>query len=157
MKTRNKLDKVFGPAGSSAGSFLLIVGLIITCSSLVGLILILVGAFIGFTSTSTVVDLEKRRLKFSTSVLGFIPLGRWIYVEDGMTVGIKYFTRSWRAHSQGSQTLDLSTRDYRLVLYDQRGEELMPVKKIKSLSAAQLEATEISKKLGVSERPYGSL
>lgn len=50
MITRNKLDKTFGPVGSLAGIFY----------SLTGLILVLIGAFVGFTSTMTLVDFVKR-------------------------------------------------------------------------------------------------
>ena len=60
MITRNKLDKTFGPIGSLAGIFLFIAWLIITCFSLTGLILVLMGAFVGFSSTMTLVDFVKR-------------------------------------------------------------------------------------------------
>jgi hypothetical protein len=53
MITRNKLDKTFGPVGSLAGIFLFIAGLII----------VLIGAFVGFTSTMTLVDFVKRNFK----------------------------------------------------------------------------------------------
>lgn len=56
MIIKNRLDKPFGPMATSAGIFMLITGVIATYFSLTGLVLVLIGAFIGFTSTSTLLD-----------------------------------------------------------------------------------------------------
>ena len=49
VTTNNRLDKSFGPVGSSAGVMLFVAGLIITCFYSSGLILVFIGAFVGFT------------------------------------------------------------------------------------------------------------
>jgi hypothetical protein len=56
MKTHNQLDKSFGTVGTTAGIILLVVGLITAVSSFYGLILIVIGAFVGFSSTSTSIN-----------------------------------------------------------------------------------------------------
>ena len=56
MITVNRLDKAFGPVGTTAGISLFIAGLIISFFSFTGPILVLIGAFVGFTSTSTLID-----------------------------------------------------------------------------------------------------
>ena len=149
MITRNKLDKAFGPVGNSAGIFLFIAGLIITYFSLTGLILVLIGAFIGFTSTITLVDFDKRRLKFSNNIFGIIPTGLWIIVQKDMKIGIKKSNKVWRAYSRSNRTLDIANNDYRLILYDSAGREIMPIQKSDNLDSAKLDLDKISKKLEI--------
>ena len=160
MTRRNKLDKVFGPVGSSAGIFLFVVGLITTTYSslnelittrslLTGLILVLVGAFIGFTSTSTLVDFNKRRLKFSNNLFGFISIGQWVVIQKDMKVGIEKSNEVWRAYSQTNRTLNIANNDYRLTLYDSDGKEIMPIQKSDSLDLVKLNLDKISEELGI--------
>jgi hypothetical protein len=147
MKTRNKLDKAFGPVANSAGIFLFIAGLIITYFSLTGLFLVLIGAFVGFTSTSTLVDYDKRRLKFSNNVFGIIPIGQWISIHSAMKLGIKKSNRVWRAYSQSNRALDIANNDYRLILYDSNGKEILPIQKSDNLDSAKLNLDKLSKEL----------
>ena len=147
MITKNRLDKVFGPVGSSAGIFLFFAGLIICYFSFTGLILILIGAFLGFTASFTYVDYDKRRLKFSNNLFGFIPIGQWIIVQKDMKIGIKKSNKVWRAYSRSNRTLDIANSDYRLILYDYKGREMMPIFKSDNLDAVRLELDRIREKL----------
>jgi len=149
MITRNKLDNAFGPVGNSAGIFLFIAGLIITYFSLTGLILVLIGAFVGFTSTITLVDFDKRRLKFSNNIFGIIPIGQWIIIQTDMKIGIKKSNKVWRAYSRSNRTLDIANNDYRLILYDSNGREIMPIQKSDNLDSAKLDVDKISKELEI--------
>jgi hypothetical protein len=54
-----------------------------------GLILIIIGAFIGFTTSSTLVDFDKKRIKFSNNLFGIITTGKWTYINSDMKFGIK--------------------------------------------------------------------
>lgn len=150
MKTNYKLDKSFGPAGTSAGIFLFFTGLIITYFSLTGLILVVIGAFVGFTHTSTLIDFNKRRLKFSNNLFGIIRIGEWIYIHTDMKIGIKKTNKAWRAYSRSNRTLDITKNDYRIMLFDKNGKEMMPVKKFSSLDDAKSDLDKISKQLKVS-------
>ena len=78
MRIKNKLDKSFGPVGTSAGSLLFVVGMIVIFNSIYGLILVVLGAFVGFSSTGTIIDTEKRRIKFSNNLFGIFQTGKWI-------------------------------------------------------------------------------
>ena len=89
MITKNKLDKSFGPVGSSAGIFMFIVGLVATYNSLTGLILVFIGAFVAFTTTSTLIDFDKKRIKFSNNFFGIIAIGQWIDLKPEMKIGLK--------------------------------------------------------------------
>jgi hypothetical protein len=147
MTTSNKLDKSFGPVGTSAGIFLFIAGLITTYFSLPGLVLVVIGAFVGFTGSSTLTDFEKRRLKFSNNLFGFIPTGRWTYINADMKIGIKKSNKLWRAYSRSNRTLDIPFNDYRIILFDRNGKEIMPIKKYSKLDSAKSDLDKISKQL----------
>jgi hypothetical protein len=149
MTTRNKLDKSFGPAGTAAGIFLFAVGLIVTFFSLTGLILVLIGAFVGFTSTSTLIDLDKKRIRFSNNIFGIIPIGQWISIQPDMKVGIKKSNKAWRAYSQSNRTFDIANNDYRLILYDSKGKEIMPIQKSSNLDSAKLDLDRFAKQFGI--------
>lgn len=138
MKTRFKLDKVFGPIGGPAGIFLFVAGLAITYFSLTGLIFVLLGAFVGFTSTSTLIDFDKRKLRFSNNLFGIIPTGQWIFIQPDMKIGIKTSNKVWRGYSRSNRTLDISNTDYRLILYDSSGREIMPIQKLDHIDSAKI-------------------
>jgi hypothetical protein len=149
MTAINKLDKTFGPTGTSAGIFLFAAGLIITYFSLTGLILVLTGALIGFTSTSTSIDFDKKRLRFSSNIFGIIPIGQWIFIRSDMKIGIQKSNKLWRTYSRSNRILDITNKDYRLVLYDSNGKEIMPIQKSDNFDSAQLYLDTITKQLGI--------
>ena len=150
MIINNKLDKSFGPTGTSAGIFLFVVGFVIIYFSFFGLILVLIGAFVGFTSTSTLVDFDKKRFRFSNNLFGFIPTGQWIYIKPGMKIGIHKSNKVWRSYSRSNRALDIPDNDYRLILYDSNGKELMPIKKFKKPDSAKSELEKMCKQFGLS-------
>lgn len=149
MTTKHKLDKMFGPVGTSAGIFILVAGLIITYFSLTGLVLVLVGAFVGFTSTGTLIDFEKKRLRFSNNIFGIFPIGQWIFIQTDMKIGIKKSNKVWRAYSRSNRTLDIANNDYRLILYDSNGREIMPIQKSDNIDSAKLNLDKLSNQLGI--------
>jgi hypothetical protein len=149
MIENNLLDRTFGPVGSSTGIFLFITGLIMLFFSLGGLILVLIGAFLAFTSTNTLIDYEKRRIKFSNNLFGFIKTGHWINIEPEMKIGIKKSDSVWRAYSRTNRTLEIADKDFRIILYDSDHKEIMQIKKTDSLESAQLELAKMSARLGL--------
>jgi len=154
MIIKNKLDKSFGPVGTSAGSLLLVAGLIITYTSFFGLVLVLLGAFVGFSSTSTYIDFEKKRIKFSNNLFGIIQTGKWISIEKTMKVGLKVSNMTWSAHSRGNRTIDINTRDFRLALFDTNNLEIIEIKKFDSLDSAKVALETLSSKLGLVQIDY---
>lgn len=150
MIENNKLDNFFGPVGTSAGILLFFVGIVVTYFSFVGLVLIVIGAFIGFSHTSTLIDFDKKQIKFSNNLFGFIKIGRWTNIEPEMVIGIKKSKKTWRAYSRGNRTLDITDSDYRLILYNSSNKFIMPIKKLNSLDSAKVELDKLSNKLGLS-------
>jgi len=150
MITKNKLDKSFGPAGTSAGIFMFIAGIVVTFYSFTGLILVLIGAFVGFTSTSTMIDNDKKRIKFSNNLFGFIKTGQWIDIKPEMKLGLKKSNRVYRAYSRSNRTLDIDSKDIRLILYGADYKQIMPIKKFDSLDIAKVELKKSGNQLGLS-------
>ena len=151
MIIKNKLDKSFGPEGTAAGLVLFFIGIITTFSSAIGIILILAGAFIGFSSTSATIDTEKRRIKFSNNIFGFIPFGKWISTNTDMRIGIKESNIIWTVYSLSNRSADIGNRDFRLLLFNAEDNEIMPVKKVSSLESAIAERKILCSDLGINE------
>ena len=150
MVTNNKLDKSFGPVGTTAGIVLFVVGLITTYHSFYGLILIVLGAFVGFTSTSTFIDFDQKRIKFSNNIFGIIPTGKWIPVDQTMKIGIQESNVTWRTFSRGNRALDIADRDFRIVLFDSADQEIMQIKKTHSSDSAEMEGNTLCSQLDIS-------
>jgi hypothetical protein len=143
----NKLDKSFGPVGTSAGIFLVLVGVVVSCIYFSGLILVLIGGFVGFSSTSVLIDYTARRVKFSNNICGFIPIGKWVQLDPSMKIGIKASNLTYRAYSMGNRTLDIEQNDFRLVLFDSQNREIMPLKKFNTVEIARMELEMLAKRL----------
>jgi hypothetical protein len=150
MIVKNKLDKSFGPSGTFAGYTIFIIGLITTYTNLGGLILVLVGAFMGFSSTSTLIDLDKKRIMFSNNLFGFIKTGKWIDIDPTMKVGIKESNITWTTFSRSNRSIDSVKKDFRIVLCDSADIEIMEISKNKSLDAAMAQLETLSRQLGLS-------
>ena len=149
MIIRNNLDKPFGPMVSFAGIVMFIAGLVATYFALTGLILVFVGAFLGFTSTSTLLDTDKKRIKFSNNLFGIIPVGQWIEIKPEMKVGLKNIQRGYRVYSRSNRMHDVHIKDIRIMLYGADNKQIMPVKKFDSLDSAKTELESLSKQFGL--------
>jgi len=136
MILKNKLDKSFGPSATFAGYTILVVGLITTYSNWGGLILVLVGAFMGFSSTSTVIDSDNKRIRFSNNLFGFIKTGKWIKIDPKMKIGIKESNITWTTFSRSNRSIDTMKKEFRIVLCDSDDTEIMEISKSNTLESA---------------------
>ncbi|HZL10722.1 MAG TPA: hypothetical protein VFC65_12055 [Prolixibacteraceae bacterium] len=149
MTTNNYLDKPFGPVGTSSGVLIFIIGVITTYTSIYALLLVFIGAFVGFTSTSVLIDFDRRRIKFSNNFFGIIRLGHWINIEPTMKIGIKKSKKLWRTYSRSNRTLDMEITDFRIILYDSKDKLIMPLKKTNSIESAKVEQVILGNQLGL--------
>jgi hypothetical protein len=149
MIENNKLDKSFGSVGTSAGIFLVFIGIIVSCLYPSALVLILIGGFVGFSGTSTRINYNKKQVKFSNNIFGFIPVGKWISLESSMKIGIRESNQTYRAYSRGNRTLDIARTDFRLTLFDSQNREIVPLKKFNTIEVALMELEIMSGKLGL--------
>ena len=149
MVIHYKLDKTFGPFGSSTGFFLFIGGIIATWFSAFGLILAFIGAFASFTTTGTTIDTEKKKIRYSDNLFGIIPVGKWVDIKQDMSLGLKKFHRGFVGYIRGTQPLGIHENDTRIVLYDSDNKQIMQVKKVKSYEKSGDELTELTRLLGL--------
>ena len=150
MIINNKLDKSFGPVGSFSGIVVFAAGLISIFYSLSALILLLIGWFLGFSYSCTLIDVNKKRIRFSNTLFGIIKTGQWMDIKTDMKIGIRNSTKVWRSYSQSNRTLDIENKDFRLILYDSSGKMIMPILKVNNLNSAKSELEKICRQLGLS-------
>jgi hypothetical protein len=149
---KNKLDKTFGPFGTSTGFFIMIGGVIATFYSFLGLIIAIVGAFACFTSTSTIIDTDNKRIKHSDNLFGIIPIGKWIDIKPDMKIGLKKFHRGYRAYIRGTQKIGIHYNDIRIFLYDSTNKQLVPINKFDSYESSKNELNNLSSLLGLEKK-----
>lgn len=150
MIIENRLEsRSFGPFASSTGIFLFTGGLIISFFSLMGLLIAIVGAFIAFTSTFTIIDTEKRRIKHADYLFGVLPVGKWIDIQPDMKLGLKTVKRGYVGYIRGTQPYDIKYRDTRIFLFDSHNKQIMAIKKFKTPESARAELGDLSSLLGL--------
>lgn len=150
MIIENRLEsRSFGPFASSTGIFLLAGGLITSFFTLFGLIIAITGAFMAFTSTFTIIDTEKRRVKHADYMFGMFPLGKWIDIQPGMKLGVKMAKKGYTGYIRGTQPYDIRYHDIRIILYGDDNKQIIPIKKFKTSEEAKAELNEYSSLLGL--------
>jgi hypothetical protein len=152
MKTNNKLDKSFGPVGSFSGIIVFLVGLVSVYFSWFSLILVLIGAFVGFSYSSAEIDFVGKRVRFLNNLFGIIKIGQWLDVKPNMKIGIAKSRKTWKSYSGGNRELDITNEDYRLVLYDSSGRMLMAIKKIDNVISAKKELESFCRQLEIKSK-----
>jgi hypothetical protein len=150
MIIENKLEnKSFGPFASSTGLFLFLGGLAFSYFNLFGLIIAIIGAFIAFTSTGTIIDSESRRIKHADYIFGLVPVGKWVDIRDDMRLGLKTVKRGYVGYIRGTQPMDIQYRDIRIFLYDCRNRPVMAIKKFRTADSAKDEIKDLGSLLGL--------
>lgn len=149
MIIKNKLDKTFGPFGSSTGFFMLIGGIIATYYTLFGPVIAIIGAFVLFTSTSTFIDADNKRIKHSDILFGFIRIGKWIDIKPEMRIGLKKSHKGYRAYIRGTQPIGIHDKDIRIYLFGSDNKPIMPIKKFDNYKTSKSELEKLSTLLGL--------
>ncbi len=149
MIVKNKLDRTFGPFGSSTGFFLIPGGLIATYFSILGLLIAVLGAFVAFTSTSTSIDFTNQRIKHSDNLFGILPVGKWIYIRPDMKLGLMKSHRGYVGYIRGTQPVGIHKNDIRIILYDSDNKQIMPIKKFDSYMSCKNDLDNLSSILGL--------
>jgi hypothetical protein len=149
MIIKNKLDRTFGPFGTSTGFFMLLGGIIATYYSLIGLLIAVVGAFVAFTSTSTFIDTDNKKIRFSNNLFGILPVGKWIDIKPDMKIGLKKSHRGYLGYIRGIQSIEIHYKDIRIFLYDSEYKEIIPINKFDSYASSENELENLSFLLGL--------
>ncbi|MDP2891439.1 MAG: hypothetical protein Q8P34_21035 [Bacteroidota bacterium] len=149
MITTCKLDKTFGPVGSVAGIILFASGVVLVWFSSSALINILLGAFLGFTFSSTEIDFDLKKVRHSDVLFGLIKTGKWMDVKPDMKIGILKSRKTWRTYSRGNRELESPVEDHRLVLFTKAGKMRIPLKKFASAEEAGNDLADWCRRLNI--------
>jgi hypothetical protein len=148
MKTKlNRLNSLFGPAGSFAGLVILAAGVVTLYYSFNAIILILFGAFVGLSYEGTKIDFEKKRVKPLLLLFGFVPLGRWWKILGNESLHLIPSTQRYRTYSRSNRTTEISQSDYRLIMEIPLKSRRIVLQKFKDKKEAQKVQEEIRQRL----------
>lgn len=157
MIIKNKLDQSFGPSGTAAGRLIFVVGLVTIYYSNLGLALIILGAFLGFTNTRAWLDFEKKRVKPVEYIFGILPYGNWIYVQPEMKLGISKNVQRFQVFSQSNKSTELIHSNFRIAIYDGGLKKLMDLKKFPNRELAEKELNQYATQLGIELLPHDEM
>ena len=79
------------------------------------------GAFMAFTSTGTMIDIENKKVRPYTSLFGFIRTGKWIEVSGFSGFKIMKSHRRYTSYSRANVQLDMNISDIKLLLVNKNG------------------------------------
>ncbi|MBN2613480.1 MAG: hypothetical protein JXB00_18135 [Bacteroidales bacterium] len=147
MKSKYNLGYSFGPVGTTAGIFMFLTGIPVTYFDPAGLILVVLGSFVGFTRSGSIINFEQKKIKPATYLFGIFPVGKWMALHEGMKLGIKKSAKSWTAYSRSNRQLNVADIGYRVILCDSKNKEIMPVLKVKNSEQAKKELEKINVRL----------
>jgi hypothetical protein len=117
----NKHGKFFGPVQIYMGYVFIACGLLFLSYSLLSLLFIIPGTFMGFTYTGTIIDIDNKKVKPYTSLFGFIRTGKWIDTSGFSGFKIMKSNRRYTSYSRGSIQLDMDVTDISLLLINKSG------------------------------------
>ncbi|MCX6230652.1 MAG: hypothetical protein NTZ33_03840 [Bacteroidetes bacterium] len=149
MIITNRLDTSFGPAGKLSGTIVFIGGILMCFTKLSGLLLVLIGAFVGFTYSATAIDIDKKRIRFINYIFGIIKTGKWLNIDSEMKLGIRKSKSSWRSYSRSNRQMDIEKDDFRIMLFDADEKLLMHVKKFNTIESAEKAIELLASQLGL--------
>ncbi len=147
--TSHTFERSFGPVASFSGYLILAAGIGLLYYSCMGLILIGIGAFVGFTNSSSTIDFDNKRVRFTNNIFGFIRVGDWLSVSNDMFIGIKKENVTWRTYSRGNIALDISKKITTICLFNNRKKPLLPLKNIGLKDDVEQEMEELARGLDV--------
>jgi len=143
MIIENKLDYSFGKTGTFAGYFLILGGLL-SITNVIGIFLILIGAFMSFSHSGALIDTEGKEIMFYNKIFGLFKTGRGIKISNFNSLVISKNKRTNTTFSRGNRSLTLNEYDYRVFIVDSKGKQRIPLIKCNSKEEALKEAEKIS-------------
>jgi hypothetical protein len=132
-------------------------GIITTYFSIFGVVIAIIGAFVAFTSTSTILDINRKRIKLSNNLFGIFPVGKWIDIKPDMKIGIKRSHRGYEAYIRVIQPIGIYIHDFRIFLYDSANKPIMPINKFESFESSKAELNNLNSMLGLDIIPNQNL
>ncbi len=152
MIVKYKLENSFGPIGSIAGKILFlicIIGNLFYSISIISILFLIIGAFMGFSKTDIFIDTENHKIRFSSTFFGFIKTGKWIDIDDDMEIGIRKSTEKWQVIGMSNKSITMKGTPYKIVLYKSQNIPLLTLKYASTIEEAEKELEYFGKLLGM--------
>jgi hypothetical protein len=147
MRKIYRKGRSLGPSVIFAGYVFMLAGVIYSFENLSGLLLVLIGLFMAFTSDGTIIDFEKGLIKSYTSLFGFIRIGKWYPVSAFNKFRIYKSNRSYTSYSRANIPLTVKKCDICLELMNRSGSLKLTVNRFDSFESARNEMSDLIKKL----------
>lgn len=150
MIEKYKLEDSFGPIGAAAGKLgslgVLYFMFRYDSNYIISLIFFLVNAFLGFSKSEIFIDTARIRVKYSNTLFGVIPTGKWINIDDNMELGIRKNFNQWQYIGRSNKSLSLKSPNYKIVLYT-KSIPLITLKYTDTKEEAESELNKLCQKL----------
>jgi hypothetical protein len=139
--------KFFGPVQVYMGYVFIACGIFFSVYSLTILLFIIPGAFMAFTFTGTLIDIENKKVRPYTSLFGFIRTGKWIEVSNFSGFKIMKSNRRYTSYSRGNVQLDMNISDISLLLINKNGARKVVLNRYNNFEDARKDMDELKKSL----------
>ena len=144
MLLYNNHGKFFGPVQVYMGYVFIACGIFFVTYSLTTLLLLISGAFMAFTFTGTIIDIENKKVRPYTSLFGFIRTGKWIEVSNFSGFKIMKSNRRYTSYSRANVQLDMNISDITLLLVSKDGRRKVVLNRYSNFEDARKEMDELS-------------
>ena len=105
-------------------------------------------AYLGFTTTYIDIDTANKRIKYGTKIFGIICKGeKWTYLTSDMKIGLKEAKKNYREYNYMRTYAVIPYNDLKIVLYNNKNKEILPIKNIKRKKNAEAELKKLSELL----------
>jgi hypothetical protein len=145
MKIRNnKFGKFFPPVQIFMGYVFIACGILFVSTSLLTLLFLIPGTFMGFTYSGTIIDTDNHRVKPYIVLFGIINTGKWIDISQFTRFNIIKASKKYTTYSRGSVRFDMVSSDIELLLINKNGTKKVVLNKYSNFEDAQREKDELS-------------
>ncbi len=146
----NELDKSFGPSASYAGLLFFFTGIFVTTLSISGILLVLIGAVIGFSRSGIIIEKENSRLKYYTKIFWIFKQGKWQNLSDYNELILLKNRKVYTTYSRSNRINQTKESGYIIYLLKSTNKHKIPVKICSSIEEGKSEIRNISEILELS-------
>jgi hypothetical protein len=111
------------------------------------ILFIIPGAFMAFTSTGSMIDIENKKVRPYTSLFGFIRTGKWIEVSGFSGFKIMKSNRRYTSYSRANVQLDMNISDIKLLLVNKNGTRKVVLNRYNNFEDARRDMDELKNTL----------
>lgn len=143
----NNHGRFFGPAQVYMGYVFIAVGIFCSIYSPYIPLFIIPGAFMAFTFTGTIIDLDNKKVRPYTSLFGFIRTGKWIEASRFSEFKIIKSNRRYTSYSLTDVQLDMNISDISLHLISKNGARKVLLNRYNNFEDARKDMEELKMSL----------